>query len=196
MCCLPRRLPRTRPRATAVAVLVPLGPLEYSLGSRRNGVICAASDLTRVRGVGGSVACASRYFITALTTPAPPPQMPRLPLSIGNGFEIMMRPAASTGAPSRPAYWHRGIGYDYAFADVVGENVVRVKCGAVEARQALCLSLEYKETDRKKTLGITGAQLVLLSKHSFQYHACEKPQRSEKVLKRLAEVEKGQAGCA
>lgn len=33
--------------------------------------------------------------------------------------------AASTGAPSRPAYWHRGIGYDYAFADVVGENVVR-----------------------------------------------------------------------
>ncbi|CAM9340464.1 unnamed protein product, partial [Hapterophycus canaliculatus] len=34
-------------------------------------------------------------------------------------------PAASTGAPSRPAYWHRGIGYDYAFADVVGENVAK-----------------------------------------------------------------------
>lgn len=32
--------------------------------------------------------------------------------------------AASTGAASRPAYKHRGIGYDYAFADAVGENVV------------------------------------------------------------------------
>lgn len=40
-------------------------------------------------------------------------------------FETIIHPAASTGAPSRPAYWHRGIGYDYAFADVVGENVVR-----------------------------------------------------------------------
>ncbi len=39
-------------------------------------------------------------------------------------FQTIIHLAASTGAPSRPAYWHRGIGYDYAFADVVGENVV------------------------------------------------------------------------
>ena len=37
--------------------------------------------------------------------------------------------AASTGAPSRPTYRHRGIGFDYAFADVVGENLV--SCAAV-----------------------------------------------------------------
>lgn len=52
-----------------------------------------------------------------LSSPAPAP------------FEIWCKIvtglASSTGAPSRPAYWHRGIGYDYAFADVVGENVVR-----------------------------------------------------------------------
>lgn len=58
--------------------------------------------------------------------------------------KIMICSAASTGAPSRPAYRHRGIGYDYAFADVVGQNVVRVKRGPVRARQASCSSLEYK----------------------------------------------------
>ncbi|CAM9188184.1 unnamed protein product, partial [Discosporangium mesarthrocarpum] len=30
---------------------------------------------------------------------------------------------ASTGAPRHPSFRHRGVGYDYAFADVVGENL-------------------------------------------------------------------------
>lgn len=100
------------------------------------------------------------FFLTASIPPLLNPRIPRPPLSIENGFEFMMCPAASTGAPSRPAYWHRGIGYDYAFADVVGENVVRLKHGAVRARQVPCSSLEYsKGRENKKpswtTQGIT-----------------------------------------
>lgn len=38
---------------------------------------------------------------------------------------LIVIPAAATGSVSRPSFRHKGIGYDYAFADVVGENVVR-----------------------------------------------------------------------